>query len=822
MRILYCNKYNFPFSGTEVYLFEAMEMMRRAGHEVALFSMADPRGEPTPYDRHFVPHINFKDESQGILDRGLHAAHAIYSSTARRRLRRMLQEFRPDLAHVRNIYHHLSPSILWELRVQHVPVLYHLNDFKVLCPSYNMVSNGRACERCRGGQFWRVITEDCYSGPLGSGVVLAAEAYFNHWLQTYEKCVNRFLAPSRFVKEKLIEAGWRAERIDVLPHFQRIPKDFPDGSRVGAPVLYFGRLSPEKGVADLLRAMQRIPRIRLNIAGDGPQRVQLETLSSRLGLANVEFLGHLTREQLDYAIANSSFSILPSHAYETLGKSILESFAHGRPVIASDLGSRRELIKEGENGLLFRAGDIEQLAGAISFLYDRPALAKEMGAVGREYVREHHSPEKYYQALTSLYEQMLSRRARIGAKPARPKLQVSFIGGRGVLSKYSGIEAYYEEVGKQLVTLGHDVTIYCRTHFTPPQATHNGMRLVRLPTLRSKHFETLLHTILSTGHALLTPANIVHYHALGPALFSFIPRLFGKKTIVTVQGLDWQRTKWGRFAASVLRFGEVASAKFPTSTMVVSRTLQHYYASRYKAPTSYIPNGAYCRERCTGTHLDEWGLEPDNYILYLGRFSPEKNCHLLISAYEQLQTPVKLAMAGGSSYTDDYESSLRAHEGDHIRLLNYVSGQALDELLTNAMLFVLPSDLEGLSLALLDAMGAGVCVLASDIPENREVVEGAGFTFKHGEVADLARMLQLLIFDEPTRKAAAIAGQQKIREQYQWRQIAREIEREYWRVLGWKEDHHLFRTSLGQSLGFPDRTPDSDGIAHNEGLRQLP
>ncbi|HEY7098798.1 MAG TPA: glycosyltransferase family 4 protein [Terriglobales bacterium] len=811
MKILYCNKYNFPFSGTEVYLFEAMEMMRAAGHEVALFSMADPRGEPTPYDHHFVPHIDFK-ESQGILGRGLHAAHAIYSSTARRRLRQMIEEFRPDLAHIRNIYHHLSPSILWELRAQHVPVLYHLNDFKVLCPSYNMVSNGHACERCRGGQFWRVITENCYYGPLGSGVVLAAEAYFHHWLETYEKCVDRFLAPSRFVKDKLVEAGWKAERIDVLPHFQRIPEHISNRSDVDTPILFFGRLSPEKGVADLLRAMQRIPRIRLSIAGDGPQRAQLESLSARLGLVNVEFLGHLSREQLDCAISNCCFSILPSHAYETLGKSILESFAHGRPVIASDLGSRRELIKEGKNGLLFRAGDIEQLAGAISFLYDRPALAKEMGSAGREYVREHHSPETYYQALTSLYQEMSSQRARSAAKPVRPKLQVSFIGGRGVLSKYSGIEAYYEEVGQQLVALGHDVTVYCRTHFTPPQATHNGMRLVRLPTLRSKHFETLLHTILSTGHALLTPANIIHYHALGPALFSFIPRLFGKKTIVTVQGLDWQRKKWGCFASSVLRLGEMAAVKFPTSTTVVSRTLQQYYASRYKAPTFYIPNGADCRERCTGAHLDEWRLEPDNYILYLGRFSPEKNCHLLISAYEQLQTPVKLAMAGGSSYTDAYESKLRAHQSDCIRLLNYVSGRALDELLTNALLFVLPSDLEGLSLALLDAMGAGVCVLASDIPENCELVEGAGFTFKHGDISDLARMLLLLIFDAPMRRAAAVAGQHKIRQRYQWHEIAREIEREYWRVLGWKEGDQSVQTASGPGLKFRDGVPTLDGV----------
>jgi hypothetical protein len=145
MRVLYCNKYNYRFSGTEVYLFELMELMRSKGHEVALFSMADGRGEPTPYDKYFVPHIDFKGQLNWVQK--VHgAAHAIYSTEARRRIRAMIQEFRPDVAHIRGIYHHLSPSILWELRAQNVPVIYHLNDFKLLCPNYNFVAGGHPCE----------------------------------------------------------------------------------------------------------------------------------------------------------------------------------------------------------------------------------------------------------------------------------------------------------------------------------------------------------------------------------------------------------------------------------------------------------------------------------------------------------------------------------------------------------------------------------------------------------------------------------------------------------------------------------------------------
>ena len=165
--------------------------------------------------------------------------------------------------------------------------------------------------------------------------------------------------------------------------------------------------------------------------------------------------------------------------------------------------------------------------------------------------------------------------------------------------------------------------------------------------------------------------------------------------------------------------------------------------------------GTSLRQRRAAGRLREWGLEPGAYILFLGRFSPEKNCDLLIQAYEQMDTPVKLVLAGGSSHSDAYVKQLRQHQSDRVRILDWVSGEALDELLTNAMLFVLPSDLEGLSLALLDAMGAGVCVLASDVPENCELVEGSGFTFRHGDLDDLERMLRLLISEPEIRKAAA-------------------------------------------------------------------
>jgi len=659
MRILFCNKYNFAFSGTEMYLFEVMELLRAHGHEVALFSMSDPRGRPTPYDAHLVPHVDFKSEP-GLWRQAKQLPRAIYSSEARQKLRGMIREFRPDVAHVRNIYHHLTPSILWELKAHGIPVLYHLNDFKLLCPSYNMVSNGQACERCKRGAFWHALRSDCYPG-MGARIALTAEAYAHQWIKSHQKCVGLFLAPSRFVRDKFVEHGWDGCRFRELPHFQRA-HDLETAPAANAPLLYCGRLSKEKGVDDLLRAMQYTPEINLVIAGDGPQKHELQKLQADLHLSNVEFVGHVSAEERDRLIRRSRFTVLPSHAYETLGKTILESYAEGRPVVASDLGSRREFVRHGETGLLYRCGDVNELVQSIQMLAANPEMSDRMGRTGWAFVRDHHTPEAHYAALLGIYEELISCKtsaqispirvsawkSRDALKPPRLRLRVAFIGGRGVVSKYSGIESFYEQTGERLAGMGHEITVYCRNYFTPALVEHNGMRLVRLPTFQSKHLETVIHSFLSTIHALTQHYDLVHYHALGPALFSFIPRLCGTKTAVTVQGLDWQRKKWGRVASAVLRIGEKGSARLPHQTMVVSRTLERHYREVHGVDAVYIPNGGLLRERAEPKKILEWGLQPGLYVLFLGRFSPEKGCHLLVQAFEHIESEVKLVMAGGA------------------------------------------------------------------------------------------------------------------------------------------------------------------------------
>jgi len=809
MRILYCNKYDYPFSGTEAYLFDLMGRMDQRGHETALFTM--DHGSPQAFRgrAYRVPQIDFKDPRAGLFKKARMAAHAVYSCSARRAMRKCIADFSPDIAHIRGIYHHLSPSILWELKRRQVPVLYHINDFKTCCPTYNLVADGKTCEACRGGAFYRVITERCYAGSISSAIVLAAEAYLHKWLRTYAKCVDRFLAPSEFVRSRLAANGISAEHIEVLPHFQTLPGDDQLANDEGY-LLYFGRLSPEKGVDEILHALVRLPHIPVVIAGDGPERERLQALARQLNLTRVHFAGMLEGDKLTQLIARCSFSLFPSHAYETLGKSILESYAYGRPVVATDLGSRREFVEHGVTGLLYSPGDRDQLARSIEQLFDHPDLVAKMGAAARARVKEKHDAEEHLQKLSEIYRRVTVR-PKLVTFPEPPKararqgVRVAFIGGRGVISKYSGIESYYEQVGHELARRGHEVTVYCRTYFTPPMNTHNGMRICRVPTICTKHLETVFHTLLSTFHAMTQDYDVIHYHCLGPALFSFLPRLAGKKTVVTVQGLDWQRAKWGAIAARVLRWGETAAVTLPNATMVVSRTLQQYFRSRGRRDPIYVPNGATPIRPRALSRLYDWDLQPDNYVLFLGRLSPEKHCHLLIEAFEKTPTEMKLVLAGGSSHSDSYVENLRRHASDRVRFLPWVSGTDLEELLANAALFVLPSAMEGLSLALLDAMAAGRCVLTSDIPENREVVEGAGFTFQCGDPNDLERMLSLLIHNPELRRQAAARERERVKKEYLWPEIAQSIEQVYYRVLGWSP---------------AQRTPETLTVASSAALAQ--
>ena len=356
-------------------------------------------------------------------------------------------------------------------------------------------------------------------------------------------------------------------------------------------------------------------------------------------------------------------------------------------------------------------------------------------------------------------------------------MKIAMIGQKGIPSRTGGIEIHVDEISRRLVQRGCEVNVYCRKSYCSisEQGKYNGINIKFAPYIKSKHLDAITHTFFSTMKALFSGCDIFHYHALGPSTLSFIPRLFGKKVVSTVHGLDWQRGKWGGFASKYLKFGEYASVRFAHRTISVSENLVDYFYGKYNKQIAYIPNGAEKHDKIeTDIIRSKYHLDKDGYILFLARLVPEKGAHYLIDAYKQLKTDKKLVIAGGSSHSDDYEQQLHKQAGDHPNIIftGFVTGKELEELFSNAYLYVLPSDVEGLPISLLEAMSYGNCCLTSDIPENAQVIGDMGYLFKKSDVNDLSEKLQSLVDNVEMVDCKRTGAQDYIITKYNWDKAA--------------------------------------------------
>jgi glycosyltransferase involved in cell wall biosynthesis len=346
------------------------------------------------------------------------------------------------------------------------------------------------------------------------------------------------------------------------------------------------------------------------------------------------------------------------------------------------------------------------------------------------------------------------------------------IGLKGVPALHGGIERHVEELGKNLSRLGHDVTVYCRRNYTAADAAVEGMSLRRLGSVNTKHFDAWTHTLLASFDSLPRNFDIYHYHALGPATLALIPRALGRRVVVTVHGLDWQREKWGRVASAYLRMGEWAAARLATRTIVVSRELQRYFARQYRRRTTYIPNAVEMPGPADFEQLRPFGLEPGRYLLTVGRLVPEKGIHHLLEAYARVDTDLPLVIVGDDP-DGKYVARLKEIADERVRFVGYVYGPPLAAFFAGAYLYVQPSTLEGLSIALLEAMSHGAGVLASDIPANVEALGDAGFYFPGGDVAALTRRLPELIASPDAVAEKGREAGRRVADLYSWDEVAR-------------------------------------------------
>lgn len=338
-------------------------------------------------------------------------------------------------------------------------------------------------------------------------------------------------------------------------------------------------------------------------------------------------------------------------------------------------------------------------------------------------------------------------------------MKIAMIGHKRIPSREGGVEIVVEEISSRLVAKGNIVYAYNRKGhhvsgkgFDGASNSNNlkeykGIKILTIPTFQNGKLNALVYSVLATLRALFGYYDCIHYHAEGSCAMLWLPHIFGVRTVATIHGLDWQRSKWGGFATKYLKFGEKIAALYADEVIVLSRNVQQYFLDTYRRNVKFIPNGI-LKPKIKGSNVisEKWILKKDEYILFLGRIVPEKGLHYLIDAYRGVDTLKKLVIAGGSSNTNDYMVDIKRKAAKDRRVIftNFVQGEELEELYSNAYLYVLPSDLEGMPISLLEAMSYGNCCVVSDIPECTEVVEDKAVTFEKGQIADLKEKLQWL------------------------------------------------------------------------------
>ncbi len=348
-----------------------------------------------------------------------------------------------------------------------------------------------------------------------------------------------------------------------------------------------------------------------------------------------------------------------------------------------------------------------------------------------------------------------------------------------------GIETYTREVGRRLAQRGHQVTVYSTRGASPCLQEWEGMRFVWLPRIKPYWAEKLGGGLMAAYRALCSESpDIFHLHSVVAGTFATVLRCKGIPCVLQMHGIEWQRGRWGFAAKGVLRGMEVTSLFSANAITAVSKTQCEYFKAHYNAECEFIPTAADIKSLSRPDLIKEWGLDSRQFILFAARLVPEKGVHHLIRAYRRLRTELPLVIAGDAPVASGYaEQLVRLGEGDpRIRFVGRVQGQLLEELFSNAALFVQPSELEGLSIGLIEAMSYGIPCLSSDIPENREVLGDAGLFFRNKDVDDLAQQLEAALSNVAGGQQLAVAGRQRAQDMFSWERVVDQLEELYVRV----------------------------------------
>jgi glycosyltransferase involved in cell wall biosynthesis len=393
--------------GAERCFFDLTHLLEMHGHKVIPFSMEDDRNHNTPYARYFISNVDFPSQlskDSSFITKVRLAQRVIYSREAKRKVKALIDETKPDIAHVHGIAHETSPSILPAIKGANIPIVQTLHDYKLLCPNTNFVSQGEICERCKQKRYFNVVRYRCKRNSLSASLLAGLEMYVHKILKIYERNVDLFICPSDFLHNKLTEFGMNVPTAH-LPNFIQIDNIEPCYEKDDYFV-FSGRLVGVKGVKTLLAAMQRVKESHLYVAGAGELEADLKAFLQEHEIKNVTFLGHLNTHDLMALVQRALFTVVPSEWYENYPMTVLESYACGTPVIGSRIGGIPEVVQDGISGLLFEPGNETELAEKILYMLHNRGQAITMGRKGRAQVEKTNSPEQYYKSIMEIYRSL--------------------------------------------------------------------------------------------------------------------------------------------------------------------------------------------------------------------------------------------------------------------------------------------------------------------------------------------------------------------------------------------------------------------------------
>jgi len=401
MKVLQVNKFLYRRGGAESYMLDLGAALAGRGHGVEYWGMVHPENPPLRYDHLFVPETDFESPPDGLGERMLMAGRLLYSPGARWRLHKVVDDYRPDVVHAHNVYHQLSPSVLAAAGRNGARVVMTLHDYKLACPVYRFLNEDGICVACEGGRWYQATLRRCTRGMLGPSMLNTAEAYLHHGLHLYERHVDLFVSPSRFLADKVIAAGVPAAKVEVLPNFADLDRIQPRPG--GEGVVFAGRLSAEKGVATLVDAVAGLEGVTLDVYGTGPEEPTLRATAAATAAGRIRFHGRRTAADVAQAMAASAVVAVPSEWYENCPMVVLEAMAAAKPVVATALGGIPELVEDGVTGLLVPPADPQALATVLGRVLADGALAADLGAAARSRAEALHSLGGHLEAVEAFY-----------------------------------------------------------------------------------------------------------------------------------------------------------------------------------------------------------------------------------------------------------------------------------------------------------------------------------------------------------------------------------------------------------------------------------